>query len=249
MERTQEEVIKIFEEKQATAERELERVRAKDCTQIEKDTKIIKNKAYTEAYEDCIAFLRGCTIVEKKEPKHFVCPPSQDELKTKLQYNKWYDINEYFNNLDEMDWALVQFKETETNFYPLPIVAEFNKRDRVWVTETEKDRYLCEMCEPVAFMLWQPYGQYKDMVKLSEMPHEETIESTIPKAEQEDLKKMVDEDKPKLKVCDMEAEVERLYKTNTALVTELNHCKETIVELANEVTTMRRIERDRGYEK
>ena len=60
MERTQEEVIKIFEEKQASAEMAYKRaVHNKDVTDK------ICNKAYMEAYEDCIALLRGCTIVEE----------------------------------------------------------------------------------------------------------------------------------------------------------------------------------------
>lgn len=77
----------------------------------------------------------------------------------KLKFNKWYDIKEYYNRIDDMDWALIQFKETKTNFMPLPKIAEYNQKDRVWMTHTEEDRYLCEMCEAVAFMLWKPYDK------------------------------------------------------------------------------------------
>lgn len=76
-----------------------------------------------------------------------------------LEYGKWYPIEEYFKHIDEMDWALVQFKERYTDFYPLPVVVEFNKRDRVWVNYSNQDRYIVEMCEPVAFMLWQPFEE------------------------------------------------------------------------------------------
>ena len=76
-----------------------------------------------------------------------------------LEYGKWYPIIDYYENKDKykLDWALVQFKETETGFMPLPCVAEYIKRDGVWITQSDRDRYLCEMCEPIAFMLWKPY--------------------------------------------------------------------------------------------
>ena len=73
-----------------------------------------------------------------------------------LKYNTWLPIELYYKNADKLDWALVQFKETRTGYMPLPKIAEYKKRDKVWATYTEVDRYLCEMCEPVAFMLWQP---------------------------------------------------------------------------------------------
>lgn len=77
----------------------------------------------------------------------------------RLKFNKWYDIKEYYKRVDQMDWALVQFKETKTGFRPLPKVAEYNKKDKVWMTHSEWDRYLCEMCEAEAFMLWKPYDK------------------------------------------------------------------------------------------
>lgn len=79
----------------------------------------------------------------------------------KLEFNKWYDIKLYYENYDELDYALVQFKETKTNFYPLPVIAEYIQKDKVWTTHSDKDRYLCEMCEPIAFMLWKPYEDKK----------------------------------------------------------------------------------------
>ena len=84
-----------------------------------------------------------------------------------LEYGKWYPISVYYENKDKLDWALVQFKETQTDFMPLPYVAEYIKRDGVWVTRSDKDRYLCEMCEPIAFMLWKPYGkkELEEMIK------------------------------------------------------------------------------------
>ena len=74
----------------------------------------------------------------------------------KFQYGVWYPIKDYYENINDLDWAIVQFKETKTGFLPLPFIAEYLKRDRVWFTDTDKDRYLCELCEPIAFMLWQP---------------------------------------------------------------------------------------------
>lgn len=79
-----------------------------------------------------------------------------------LEYGKWYPISVYYKNKDKLDWALVQFKDTKTGFMPLPFIAEYIKRDRVWTTHSDKDRYLCELYEPVAFMLWQPYVEVKD---------------------------------------------------------------------------------------
>lgn len=79
--------------------------------------------------------------------------------KINLEFGKWYPIEEYFKNIDKLDWVLVQFKENYSDFYPLPIVVEFNKRNKVWVNYTDRDRYIVEMLEPVAFMLWQPYDK------------------------------------------------------------------------------------------
>ena len=76
----------------------------------------------------------------------------------KLEANKWYAIEEYYKR-PNMDWALVQFKEIKTGYLPLPIVAEFNEKDRVWETRSDMDRYFCEMCYAVAFMLWLPYDE------------------------------------------------------------------------------------------
>ena len=64
MNRTQKEVIKIFEEKQQSAERSLNAI--KDIKSKANERKQLLGEV--EAYEDCIAFLRGCTIVEK-QPK------------------------------------------------------------------------------------------------------------------------------------------------------------------------------------
>ena len=83
----------------------------------------------------------------------------------KLKYNKWYPINKYYNNLDNMDWALVQFKETKTSFLPLPIIAEYVKRDKVWRTKGGDDRYFCELCDAIAFMLWKPYKERNKKIK------------------------------------------------------------------------------------
>lgn len=74
----------------------------------------------------------------------------------KFQYGVWYPIKDYYENINDLDWAIVQFKETKTGFLPLPVIAEYHQRDRVWSTDTDKDRYLYELCEPIAFMLWQP---------------------------------------------------------------------------------------------
>lgn len=74
-----------------------------------------------------------------------------------LEFNKWYPIEEYYKRKDKLDWALVQFEETKTGFKPLPKIAVYKKNDRVWATYTDCDRYLCEMCEPIAFMLWTPF--------------------------------------------------------------------------------------------
>ena len=79
----------------------------------------------------------------------------------KLEFGKWYSIEEYFNNIENLDWVLVQFKERYSDFHPLPIFVEYIKRDRVWVNHTEHDRYIVEMLEPVAFMLIEPYEEVK----------------------------------------------------------------------------------------
>lgn len=98
----------------------------------------------------------------------------------KLTYNKWYPIQEYFNNIEDMDWALVQFKETKTGFMPLPIIAEYKKKAKVWMTATDKDRYLCEMCEPVAFMLWEPYELHQKLKMIGDLKEKELL-MTVPK--------------------------------------------------------------------
>ena len=79
-----------------------------------------------------------------------------------LKFNKWYPIEEYYKNIDNLDWVLVQFKERYTDeFSPKPIVAKFNEKDRIWVSETNKDRYICEMLKPIAFLIWKPYDGVK----------------------------------------------------------------------------------------
>lgn len=93
----------------------------------------------------------------------------------KLEANKWYPIEEYHKR-NNMDWALVQFKETKTGFMPLPIVAEFNKKDRVWETRSDMDRYFCEMCEAVAFMLWLPYDERDRELFLKSLEDKEVLE-------------------------------------------------------------------------
>lgn len=91
-------------------------------------------------------------------------------MSKKLEYGKWYPISVYYENKDDLDldWALVQFKETKKGFMPLPYIAEYIKRYGVWTTQSDKDRYLCELCEPIAFMLWQPYEEIKENTNPSE---------------------------------------------------------------------------------
>ena len=78
-----------------------------------------------------------------------------------LEYGKWYPIEEYFRNIRQMDWALVQFKETKSGFMGLPHIAEL--RNNKWYIECDDEelytKYINEDCEPIAFMLWKPYNE------------------------------------------------------------------------------------------
>lgn len=95
------------------------------------------------------------------EAKNILCDETKKDI-DKLEFNKWYSIDVYYKNQDKLDWALVQFKETKTGFMPLPCIAEYKKIGRVWTTyNDDTDRYLCELCEPIAFMLWKPYEVVK----------------------------------------------------------------------------------------
>lgn len=80
----------------------------------------------------------------------------------RLKYGKWYPIRTYYENKDKLklDWALVQFKENKTGFMGLPHIAEL--RNDKWHLECDDEesyvKYINEDCEPIAFMLWQPYN-------------------------------------------------------------------------------------------
>ena len=95
----------------------------------------------------------------------------------KFQYGVWYPIKDYYENINDLDWAIVQFKETKTGFLPLPYRAEYHQRDKIWFTDTDADRYLCELCEPIAFMLWQPIEEVFKKDKPLEVIKEKPFES------------------------------------------------------------------------
>ena len=65
----------------------------------------------------------------------------------------WRPIEEYFK--EPHDWVLVQFKEKDTGFMPIPIVAEYRKHRNKWFASVDNDisiDYYNNVCEPVAFM-------------------------------------------------------------------------------------------------
>ena len=80
---------------------------------------------------------------------------------------KWHPIELYYKG--EYDWALVQFKQKGSNFYPLPMVAEYSKKTRSWhlqshgysdnsfMSKKEYEEHLNEHYDAVAFCLWQDY--------------------------------------------------------------------------------------------
>lgn len=250
MNRTQEEVIKVFEEKQASAEREIERARAKDCelTPLEKDTKIIKNKAYMEAYEDCIAVLRGCTIVEKEEPKHFICPPpGEDEsqalrepLCTKCSKTKetcpFHRIGSAYEDCSGFESLFNE--ETNEAMIPKADITK-DKIEGVWVLYsgviTEKDDYVY-IDDGTKVYCFPKYSTTRDKdlkYYYQENKPSEDVGVDMPKLQ---------ENTPK---SNSDKYIEELLNDNTKLQNELSQCKDTIVELANEVTTYRKVARDR----
>ena len=85
-----------------------------------------------------------------------------------LEFNKWYPIDVYYKNKDKLDWAIVQFIDELHDFTPLPIIAEFSKKDKLWYdTLGNKIEYMA-----IAFMLWKPVDNKiidEAFVKLWEM--------------------------------------------------------------------------------
>ena len=62
-------------------------------------------------------------------------------------------IKDYFDG--KHDWVLVQFKEKDTDFMPIPIVAEYRRHKKKWFVsadDTVSIDYYNDTCEPVAFM-------------------------------------------------------------------------------------------------
>ena len=82
----------------------------------------------------------------------------------KLKTNKWYPIEEYYKHSKELDWALVQFRE-HTGFLGLPHIAEYRLTEKgyKWFLQDDDDNdyeyYINVDCEPIAFMLWEPYKE------------------------------------------------------------------------------------------
>lgn len=82
----------------------------------------------------------------------------------KLETNKWLPIKEYYENLKELDWTLVQFKE-KSGFMGLPHIAEYRntKKGYKWFLQNDDNNsyyhYINEDCEAVAFMLWESYEE------------------------------------------------------------------------------------------
>ncbi len=95
-----------------------------------------------------------------------------------LEYGKWYPIEEYFRNIRQMDWALVQFKETKSGFMGLPHIAEL--RNNKWYIECDDEelytKYINEDCEPIAFMLWQPYNEDSSLEAIDNAKPSEAFE-------------------------------------------------------------------------
>lgn len=74
------------------------------------------------------------------------------KLETALALS-WRPIKEYFE--EPHDWVLVQFKEKDTDFMPIPIVAEYRRHKNKWFPIEDDNsfvNYLNDICEPVAFM-------------------------------------------------------------------------------------------------
>lgn len=79
------------------------------------------------------------------------------------KYNVWRPIEDYFKEREDHDWALIQFKEKDTGFLLLPIIAECNMKGKWIPKEGEEDtaliNYINDLCRPVAFMEWVPYRE------------------------------------------------------------------------------------------
>lgn len=191
MERTQEEVIKIFEEKQQNAEQSvnaLKGVKSKEREQRQLIGEVC-------AYEDCIAFLRGCTIVES-QPKGEVLKPKADITKDKLE-GVWVL---YSGVITEKDGNV--YIDDGTKVYCFPKYSTTRDKDLKYYYQEKKPSEIVGA----------------DMPKLKD---------NTPKSNSDKY-------------------IEELLNDSIKLQNELSQCKDTIVELANEVTTYRKVARDRG---
>lgn len=243
MERTQEEVIKIFEEKQQSAEQSvnaLKGVKSKEREQRQLIGEVC-------AYEDCIATLRGCTIVEEQHPKAIQERALVEPLCNKcIKTSKACPFHRMGSAYEDCSGFEEQPNQDLSKMYgKLPISEEiankqFENCDQPF--ETIKVRVSGKVVE---------YGENNirimDGVNVYQFPkyavdrHQELCETAS-----ED----VGADMPKLKENtpkgNRDKYVEELLNDNTKLRQELAQCKDTIVELANEVTTYRIVARDRG---
>ena len=67
---------------------------------------------------------------------------------------RWQPIKNYFEHKEKYDWVLVQFKEKNTDFYPIPKVCEY-RLSKGWCIQAEDEQlehYLNNNCEAVAFI-------------------------------------------------------------------------------------------------
>lgn len=83
-----------------------------------------------------------------------------DKDATNLEYNKWYPIVAYYENVENLDWAVVQFRDKRDGFMGIPHLVEYSVVDEMWHTwDASVDVHLNKDCEPIAFMLWSPFKE------------------------------------------------------------------------------------------
>lgn len=210
MERTQEEVIKIFEEKQQNAEQSVNAL--KGIKSKEREQRQLIGEVF--AYEDCIAFLRGCSIVES-HPKGETLKPKADITKDKLE-GVWVL---YSGVITEKDGNV--YIDDGTKVYCFPKYSTTRDKDLKYYYQEKKPSEIVGADMPKSCLDCEYYKQCEEQCK--------------------DIKKLSEANKPN----NSYKYVEELLNDNLKLQNELSQCKGTIVELANEVTTYRKVARER----
>ncbi len=197
---TQQEVIKIFEEKQQSAEQSLQAI--KDIKSKANEQKQLLGEAL--AYEDCIAFLRGCKIVEEQTNQDFSKMYGKLPISEEITSAQFEACDQPFETIKvRVSGKVVEYGENNIRIMDGVNVYQFPKY--------AVDRHQ-ELCETASV------ENGEDLPKLKENTPKNNSDKYI----------------------------EELLNNNTKLQQELAQCKDTIVELANEVAVYRKVARDRG---